>query len=680
MPFRLCSAAILALAALLSSACRDSTAPRKTVNVDVILSSSQGPGISSDPEGTQIVTCNLDLTATATGEGSATWVDALFRLYLGKSRTVAIDSATISTAEVATSWGGGTIGAGATQHSTWTASAVIPFAGDLEFHYRTDGGEVKKTKTPFECAPPGTVNAAEPSVTEITVTPSSGELSAGSPLNLTFQATVPGFLWQATVRITGPCLIEQTIPGAFQTTVTQQVTVPLPHSCNLNVPIGVTVSVLDAALQTAQKYVNTSLVLVDKTPPSLVAFFFPPTGGAGRQYLAGDFFAGDSIPVLANAGDNYQVKSVVWDVLPFGVRDSVTYVDGVGPSTVYVHLKPEWTGPIQLKMWAHDAVGLTSDTISTSPDSARVHPTIVRPTRTTSIPGETRDFLVDSKRGALYLRQGNDQRIAVLSMSTLHVTTTVALPDGPMDFDLTLSGDSLLVVLYGRPYLGVIDLRQPTLSMTTLPVAIAASATISGVRVGANGKAYLTLGGPVAAYRTMAELDMATQALRALPQAGSSGNTGAGILATSMDRSVILLNAEEPRCVQRYDVGTDTFSACLSPAVATDWQPAVDGDGGVFALGLDIYDSALHPLPKAAPPIIVGGVPFTAISKAGDILFVPLGQLGVVRLRSTDSAILDRTENTVQPTFIRVSPDGNTLVSVQSNFGPTTKISLIDLR
>jgi hypothetical protein len=32
------------------------------------------------------------------------------------------------------------------------------------------------------------------------------------------------------------------------------------------------------------------------------------------------------------------------------------------------------------------------------------------------------------------------------------------------------------------------------------------------------------------------------------------------------------------------------------------------------------------------------------------------------------------------PTLVRVSPDGNTLVSVESNYGTTTKISLIDLR
>ena len=177
-----------------------------------------------------------------------------------------------------------------------------------------------------------------------------------------------------------------------------------------------------------------------------------------------------------------------------------------------------------------------------------------------------------------------------------------------------------------RPYLGVTDLRQQTLSMTTLPVAIGESQSISGVRVGSNGKAYLTLGRTRRCLSHHDGLHMAMNTERALPLAGSSGNTGAGLLTTSTDRSVVMLNAETPRCIQRYDVRTDTFSA-----------------------------------------ISIGGFPYTALSKAGDVLFVALGKLGVVRLRTKDSAILDRTENTVGPTFLRVSPDGNTLVSVDGN-------------
>ena len=72
--------------------------------------------------------------------------------------------------------------------------------------------------------------------------------------------------------------------------------------------------------------------------------------------------------------------------------------------------------------------------------------------------------------------------------------------------------------------------------------------------------------------------------------------------------------------------------------------------------------------------------PVTALSANGDALFVSLWNLGLVRLRTSDSGILDRTPNPVKPSLVRVSPDGSTLVSVESNYGTTTKISVIDLR
>ena len=75
-----------------------------------------------------------------------------------------------------------------------------------------------------------------------------------------------------------------------------------------------------------------------------------------------------------------------------------------------------------------------------------------------------------------------------------------------------------------------------------------------------------------------------------------------------------------------------------------------------------------------------GGVPITALSANGDVLFVSLWTIGIARLQASDSQILDRTPNTVLPSLARVAPDGTILVTVESNYSATSKISVMDLR
>jgi hypothetical protein len=297
------------------------------------------------------------------------------------------------------------------------------------------------------------------------------------------------------------------------------------------------------------------------------------------------------------------------------------------------------------------------------------------------VSGETRDIAIDPKRGVIYLRQGNDHRIALLSMSTLQVTATVPLPAVPQDFDLTPSGDSLLMLVYGQPQIDVIDLTQPTLPLTSIPLTVDAASSQApvGIRVGSNGKAYVTFGGSTTAARTLAEVDLTTHAQQTRTDAGVSGNTGVGNLQGSLDRSVLMLSTADPACLQRFSVVANSFSACLKPAV-NDATPTIDATGGHFAVGLDIYDASMQLLPKASGHPLVFGIPATVLSANGDVLFVSLWNLGFVRLRTSDSGILDRTPNPVKPSLVRVSPDGSTLVSVESNYGTTTKISLIDLR
>jgi hypothetical protein len=49
-------------------------------------------------------------------------------------------------------------------------------------------------------------------------------------------------------------------------------------------------------------------------------------------------------------------------------------------------------------------------------------------------------------------------------------------------------------------------------------------------------------------------------------------------------------------------------------------------------------------------------------------------------VRASDNRVLDRTENPITPTMLRVSPDGARLITLESNYGVSTNISVIDLR
>ena len=673
--------ALAATATLLAlAACGDSTGPRDTLDVNIVVASTGGPTMSSDADGNPLLTCQLNFGLTASGKVNATWEDAIYRFYVGKNRTTAADTLVIASADVAQGWGA-QITPGETKQSTWNVSAGVPFAGEIDFRYRPNGADVKTAVVKFECAPAGVTTAAPPTIASLTVQPPSGELPAGAPLNVSFNVTAPAGLWQLTLSASGPCTYQRAIGEQLQTTLTQTLVVQLPANCLLNVPLTVKLSVLDAALQVTSKTVTTSLVIVDKQPPTVTPLFFPPDGGSARTTLSGDYFGGDSIEVMPNAGDNYGVAAIIWEVLPYGTKDSVVVTNNQVPTFIFAHLKPEWSGPIQLRLYARDVVGLTSNVVTTAADSVQVHPLIDRPTRTTTVSGETRDIAIDPKRGVIYLRQGNDHRIAVLSMSTLQVTATVALPAVPQDFDLTPSGDSLLMLVYGQPQIDVIDLTQPTLPLTSIPLTVDATSSQApaGIRVGSNGKAYVTFSGSTTAARTMAEVDLAAHTQQTRTDAGVGGNTGVGNLQASLDHSVLMLSTADPVCLQRFSIATNSFSTCITPAVH-DATPTVDATGGHFAVGLDIYDGSMQLLPKASGHPLVFGIPATVLSANGDVLFVSLWNLGFVRLRTSDSGILDRTPNPVKPSLVRLSPDGSTLVSVESNYGATTKVSLIDLR
>jgi hypothetical protein len=254
---------VAVLAAVTLAACRDSTAPPPNVDLALALASTQGPTISTDAFGNPTISCRVQLTAAASGRGSASWLGATIRIFTGKERKDPVESRTIEASTVAASWNAAAIAAGETQHSTWNVSRSIPFAGELEFRYGVDGGDVKRAKVSFTCGPTIAPDAGPPIVTFVNILPSSGAIRLGTRLDVSYQVSAPAGVWQTYFRITGPCFLEERFTEQLQPVITHEVLgVSLPTDCALGVPLALSVFAVDAAGQTGSRTLTTSLVIV----------------------------------------------------------------------------------------------------------------------------------------------------------------------------------------------------------------------------------------------------------------------------------------------------------------------------------------------------------------------------------------------------------------------------------
>ena len=280
----------------------------------------------------------------------------------------------------------------------------------------------------------------------------------------------------------------------------------------------------------------------------------------------------------------------------------------------------------------------------------------------------------------LYLVQAEGSvRIGAFSLSNLAMLESITLRTGASDLDLTPSDDSLVLALPYERALGIIDLRQSSpRTVTVLSLKSLDTTTQQApwqVRVGANGKAYVMLEGPTPTPSGLLEVDFATGAERLIP--GSENIAGARY-ERSFDRTALIF-ARWTDLLERYDVALDAFGPLHAPR--SIYGPLrVDGDGARVSIGLDMYDASLDFLRRL--PSVYGGeaVPGAALSKDGTYLYSVLGFRGIARTRTSDGVVLDRSPTPFSASgYVRVSPDGNTLIIVDSFLG-TARIALMDLR
>jgi hypothetical protein len=662
--------------------CGDSTAPPPPLGVEISVYHLDTPVIGTTEDGFPIMTCEVEFRANASGAGSAEWLGAKALWFTGTDRSTPLDSSVVSSSEVRTAWQKTGIAAGETQFSVWTFTYGAPFTASVKYSYKPEGDDAKTAVVEFSCGPTTDADTPDPSITELTAAAVAGELEPGDTLTVDYTATSPTGIWQTAVVLSGPCEVQQLFAEQLETKLTRSTRIPLPAECRLGVPINVTVFARDAGLQTGARVLHTDVSLVDETPPSIAPMFLPSMGSASSD-LAGVFFGGDSISVVLHAWDNHALQSLHWEILPAGMAaDGTLEVTGASTSsTIRIPLPLDASGQIQLRLYARDAAGLTSNVVTTTAGAAKVYPTVERATEWAAVDGEVWDAVVDTRRGVAYLLQPNQGRISVLSLSTMTVTGSIRMPSFAPDFDITAGGDSLIAVLPVDHALGVIDLRQASPEPVLIPLTLL-DATLdqhpAHVRTLSNGKAFVSLAGSMPTAYVLMEVDLATGAQTIRADAGESGYVGGGELGRSLDHSVVVVNGG-PTYFQRYDVATNHFGARKSASVY-DVTPVLDATGRYVAVGLDVYDQSLEHLRRVSSPVLPGGVIATALSANGEVLHQMLSTTGLIRSRVSDGAILDRTINPIGALEMRISDDGTVLMTTVALDYNSSKVSTIDVR
>lgn len=652
------------------------------VTVTISVTTLEGPSFSLDSEFNPIIRCEVALEATAGGTGSGTWRDATAYFLFGLDRTVPADSVVLPGDDIRSSWASSDIGVGESQAATWIVEAGVPFGMRMAFRYGAPtGGAVATASVDFTCGPEIPRNPAPPEVTSLVVAPLAEPIEPGDAIPLEFQASSRLGLWQTVAYLSGPCDVGAVFAESLAETATHAVALTLPPECALGVPLTVGVVAVDAALQVHDRRSPTPIVLTDVTPPVVETLLFFPPFGAATAALQGTYFAGDSVEMLIHGSDNHQLRWFVWEVLPSGFRDSVAVAGAQVGRHIKLQLRQEWSGPIQVRVTGHDASTLTSAAVTSPPGTVTIHPTTDRPTVTATVPGEIRDVLIDAPRETLYLLQPNQSRLALFSMSTLAVTRTIDLPGLAAAFDLTPSGDSLLISLTAARALGVIDLRAavPQLELVPLTTLDSTLGQVPGnMRVTANGKVFIQLGGSSAAALELLEKDLTTGVEARRMDAGNAGLTG-GAMGRSYDHTTLVLNGGAD-LFQRYDAATNMFGTRRS-ATILDATPLLDAAGEVVAIGLDIFDASLAYVRRVASPIPPLGVPSAAaVSPDGVYLYHYAPPQSIVRSRVDGGGLTDRIPTTLDPSLFRISADGSLLVVVESFFAATSRISLVDLQ
>ena len=654
---RAAAAATLAFATVLTIACGgESTAPPPpAAKLEVAVVNVRGPSVLESGPSQAVVRCDVKFRASVTGSGSVTFRDARFMFFAGEDHSAPVDVIDISDEDVQAGWDGGVLEAGRTRESVWYFQLGAPFVLTGEFRYSSPGAR-GSAPVRVVCGPEAPLTSAPPTITNVTLSPPTDGLEPGYTLVVSYTASAAAGIWHTAVEVAGPCELTAEFPENLQPTLTRNVSLRMPAGCALGVPLRVTVYAVDAALREISRE-STGPALVDHTAP-IIAAFVQPVAGAVSSTIQ---FAADSINVRIDAYDNAGIRTIVSELLPMGHRDSVV-ISSPFTGFLRVPVPSDVMGFVQLRLYARDGAGLMSNEVVTAPGTIKVYPTVERTTLRSPLRAWVRDVAIDPARGSIYVLAFNERRIYVLSSETLAIARTIDLPIDPTSIDFTPSGDSLLLT-GGATGLTVVDLRQPTPVVSSLPLTLDESTVqrATRVRVLANGKAFVALQGTTSQAFQLVEVDLTTGAQRTRTDAANaSGFAQASTIQRSPDRVAFVFNGGFGH-LRRYDATTDQFTVG-GDVISPGRDFSLDRGGQHNAVSLDIHDASLTLIRRVESIVTSGALVQSAISADGASLY-HLTPSGVLRSRVSDGLLIDRTRKPADADLIRIASDDSFLVT-----------------
>jgi hypothetical protein len=612
------------IAAVLSS-CGDSTGPEGGLEVRIsatVIETSVDP---SRQRGMPELGCAVQLVAEATGNQGArgVWRDGILLYYAGPDRTQPIDSLELSLSDVRNSWHATSIGVGDRQEAHWSFRASLPFRVAGRFRYRVNPGEIKSADFEFSCGPDVPPGGGEaPSITNLTVSPQSGEFEPGDTLTIDYSAASPLGLWSTMAIVSGAFDDTLYYPEEFPTVTSRTVQVVVPPGSSLGQQAEVRIVAMDIVAQVGVSAPSYSAPLVDNTPPIADVWISCPTEGC--QYAVTDSF-----PIGVSARDNHLLGWLIYEVgNPVIARDSVPLLKHTTNSGCSIAVPPEAIGTPTITAYVRDVAGNMAE--GSWSFSVGIYPVVDLPTHVVEVDSGYVDVHIDPKRQVLYIARLNLPEIGVLSLPTLAWAPPIELPAEPSGFDLSLSGDSLIVVLPEAEAVAVVDLNQPGAPPSLVPltaVLFDEGFWPISLRVTANGKWFLVANTHILQKGQLVEIDPAAgvQETRLGPELASSFTFEP--LYRSGDRSRMLII---PGCARVYDAATDVIGPCKTFYDNPQWISGVDWAGTLWTNWAHIFDGAFDIVRRVDRPRDTGT---TAPSPDGQYIYTStLGGFDVVRL------------------------------------------------
>jgi hypothetical protein len=370
-------------------------------------------------------------------------------------------------------------------------------------------------------------------------------------------------LLQTALLVSGAATFGDTLMALGERLYAVRVGIPIPDTAQ----IGDTASILAIATDWKEMQDTTSewATVVDRRPPVVTGSLTASAPDTAWGTFS-TWFPGDTVHLTLHAMDLSSIVSVGYyvDVDWLLTADSVQVTGTDVALEMEFPVLPEWHRRFgYLEVFATDEFGNRFGTRIGAVgffDGARANAVPIAETA-----DAVADAVLDETRNVLFVAEPDSRRVAVLSLNTLTYQEPIATPFPPAGLDLSPSGDSLVVAFRGTPHLGVVrlDASPPTADTVRLTLIDGVEREPAGVRVAADGVAWLSLSGTYGNEHSAYAVNLATgeQQLFAL-------GFGSSIVARSRDRSVVGFNIRGEFVMLRH-VGDTAFT----------YRSATDGYG-----------------------------------------------------------------------------------------------------